>query len=159
MTPTILQDCLTSDFKEQLQDILLKNAKGELVKLNVYLQNLPAKKEQKDSDHFPYVVIRVMDGETQENQDQGDESTCQICFIIGVYDDNDNYQGYKDVMNIIEKIKQRLFTKKYYNNQFELIKPFKWTIYDEDTYPYYFGGIETHWKMSEIFQSEQEMEI
>lgn len=147
MTPTILQDCLVADFKEQLNSLLLKNAKGESVNLNIYPQNLPAKKGQKDSDHFPYLLVRVMDGEEQE-KDYGEvDNTCKIGFIIGVLDDNDNYQGYKDVMNVIEKIKQRLFTKKIYNSVFEIIYPFKWVIHDEDTYPYYFGGIESNWEM------------
>lgn len=148
MTPTILQDSLVIDFKNQFADILLKNAEGKQVKLNIYPQNLPAKKGQKDSSHFPYMLIRVVDGETQDEQD-GQESSCQIAFIITLYDDDSNYQGYKDVMNIIEKIKLRLFTKKYFNSS-ELIMPFKWLIHDEDTYPYYFGGIETHWKMPEV---------
>lgn len=149
MTPTVLQDCLVADLKEQLSNILLKNVKGEMTKLNIYPQNLPAKKGQKDSEHFPYIVVRVMEGETQEGENF-EESNCKIGFIIGVFDDSDNYQGYKDVMNILEKIKYRLCTKKYYDSQFELIMPFKWLIHDEDTYPYYFGGIESNWKMPEI---------
>jgi len=149
MTPTILQDVLIADFKEQLNDFLLKNAKSERVNLNIYPQNLPAKKGQKDSDHFPYLIIRIMDGETQE--DQGlDKATCKVAFIISIYDDDDNYQGYKDVMNIIEKIIQRLKTKKLYNKQFELISPLKWLVHDEDTFPYFFGGIETNWNMPNI---------
>lgn len=146
MTPTKLQDALLEDLKQQLNGILLKNAKGERINLNIYPQNLPAKKGQKDQDHFPYLLIRTMDGEDKDETGE-EESTCKIAFIIGLYDDDDNYQGYKDVMNVIEKIKQRLKTKKYYSNQFELKLPLKWVIHDEDTYPYYFGGIESNWKM------------
>lgn len=150
MTPTILQDSLVDDFKQQLNEFLLGNAKGERVNLNIYPQNLPAKKGQKDSEHFPYLIIRVMDGETQEDQGE-DKNTCKIAFITGIYDDLDNYQGYKDVMNIIDKIILRLKTKKMYNNQFELTTPMKWVLHDEDTFPYYFGGIETNWNMPNIF--------
>ncbi len=146
MTPTRLQDSLVADLKKQLDCFLLKNVKGNIVNLNIYPQNLPAKKSQKDSDHFPYLLVRVMDGETQEGQGEED-NTCKIAFVVGIYDDTDNYQGYKDVMNIIEKIKQRLRIKRFYNNQFELTLPLKWLIHDEDTYPYYFGGIETNWKI------------
>lgn len=147
MTPSILQDSLVSDLKEELKGFLLKNAKGETVNFNVYPQNLPSKKEQNDTDHFPYIVIRVMEG---EDQDEISDNTCKIDFIIGIYDDNDNYQGYKDVMNAISKIKQRLLSKLNYNNQFSIIYPFKWLIHDEDTFPYYFGGIETNWTMPKV---------
>lgn len=156
MTPTILQDGLIDDLKEQLNCFLLKNVKGEQVNLNIYPQNLPAKKGQKDSDHFPYVLIRVMDGEIQEKQDGDLDDTCKIAFIMGVYDDSDNYQGYKDVINVIDKIKQRLLSKRFYNNQFELIYPFKFLVHDEDTYPYYFGGIETIWKMPQVILQDVE---
>lgn len=87
-----------------------------------------------------------MDGE--DNNETGEEdSICKIAFIVGLYDEDDNYQGYKDVMNIIEKVKQRLKTKRFYSNQFELKLPLKWVIHEEDIYPYYFGGIESSWKM------------
>lgn len=146
MTPTKLQDVLVEDLKQQLDGFQLKNAKGERVNLNIYPQNLPAKKGSKDTEHFPYLVIRVMDGE--DNNETGEEdSTCKIAFIVGLYDEDDNYQGYKDVMNIIEKVKQRLKTKRFYSNQFELKLPLKWVIHEEDIYPYYFGGIESIWKM------------
>lgn len=149
MTPTVLQDSLVSDFKQQLAGFLLKNSKGDRVNLNIYAQNLPAKKGQKDSEHFPYLVVRVVDGENKD--DQGEENNiCKVAFIIGAFDDDDNYQGYKDVMNVIEKIIQRLKTKKNYNNQFGLTLPLKWLIHDEDTFPYYFGGIETQWNIPNI---------
>lgn len=151
MTPSVLQDSLVADFKEQLSDILLKNAKGDLVSLNIYPQNLPAKKSQKDTDHYPYIIIRVMEG---EDQDIEHEDTCKIGFIIGTFDDADNYQGYKDVMNLIEKVKHRLFTKQYYEKQFKIDYPFKWLIHDDDTYPYYFGGIESNWDMPKIFMDD-----
>lgn len=146
MTPTILQDSLVKDFKEQFKGFLLKNAEGKQVPLNIYAQNLPAKKKSKDSLHFPYLLIRVINGETQEESGLNND-TCEIDFITGIYSDEDNFQGYKDVMNVLEKIKYRLFTKKFYVSRFELIMPYKWTIHDEDTYPYFFGGAETHWKM------------
>lgn len=149
MTPTILQDSLVADFKQQLDGFQLNNAKGDRVNLNIYPQNLPAKKGQKDSDHFPYLVIRVMEGEDQEDKEES-KNICKVAFIIGAFDDNDNYQGYKDVMNAIEKIILRLKRKKLYNNQFELTSPLKWLIHDEDTFPYYFGGIETYWNMPNI---------
>ncbi|KZL88711.1 hypothetical protein [Clostridium magnum] len=156
MTPTILQDSLIDDLKEQLSCFLLKNIKGEQVNLNIYSQNLPAKKGQKDTDHFPYLIVRVMDGDLEEKQDGDLDDICKIAFVIGVYDDESNYQGYKDVMNIITKMKQRLISKKFYNNQFELSYPLKWLIHDEDNYPYYFGGIETSWKMPQIILQDVE---
>lgn len=149
MTPTRLQDCLVNDFKQELSNFLLKNVKDERANFNIYAQSLPAKKGQKDSEHFPYVVIRVIEGEEQEDQEET-KNTCQITFIAGIYDESDDYQGDKDVLNVIEKIIYRLKTKKYYDNRFELTTPMKWLIYDENAYPYYFGGIETHWKMPVI---------
>lgn len=151
MTPIALQSSLVSDFKVELSEERFKNAKGDSVALNIYPQSLPAKKGQKDSDHFPYIVVKLIEGGSENEED---DDTCKIDIIIGIYDDNDNYQGYKDVVNVIEKIKQRLFRKKVYSNEFSLKYPFKWLVHEDDTYPYYFGGIETQWTMPKIMMDD-----
>ncbi len=146
MTPTRLQDCLVADLKQELSNFLLTNAKEERVNFNIYAQSLPAKKEKSDSEHFPYVVIEATDGDEQQDQDEVN-NVCTVMFVIGIYDELENYQGDKDVLNTIEKIIYRLKTKKHYDGCFELTTPMKWLIHEENTYPYYFGGIETHWNM------------
>lgn len=146
MTPTRLQDCLVTDLKQELSNFFLKNEKGEDINFQIYAQNLPAKTEKKDTEYFPYVVIRTTDG--NEHQEQEEISNiCTMNFVIGVYDQSDDNLGEKDVLNAIEKIIYRLKTKKYYDSAFELTTPLKWLIHSENTYPYYYGGIETHWKM------------
>jgi hypothetical protein len=152
MTPSILQGILVEETKNLFLNYRLKNVKKERVPLNIYPQYLPAKKEQNDIAHFPYLLVKVMDG---ESKDEETEDTCKIAFVVGIYDEDDKYQGYKDVMNIIEKIRQHLFRKRYFE-QFELMYPFSWVIHEEDTYPFYFGGIETNWGIPKIIMEDEE---
>lgn len=139
MTSLILQQLLVEKVKELFKNFKLKNEKGNLVSLNIYPQSLPAKKGKKDESHFPYIIAKLMDGSTNDK-----ESKCKVAFIIGTYDDEDTYQGYKDVLNIIEKIRDKLLVERYYK-QFQLTYPLDWVVHDEDTYPFYFGAVETNW--------------
>lgn len=147
MTPSKLQDTLSEYLKNELSGFQLKNVKGDIVPLNIYKQNLPAKKSAKDTEHFPFILARISDGEFQDDQENTEKNTCKICLIIGIYDDSEDYQGEKDVENIIEKIVIGLKKKKFLNGQFELINPLRWTIHDEDTYPNFYGGVETNWNL------------
>lgn len=153
MIPTFLQDTLVSEFKEVLSIYKLKNTLGEMVSLNVYPQFLPAKKEDDDVDHFPYVIISLQDG---EDPSEMDSATCKIIFVIGCYDDADNYQGFKDVLNVIDKINEHLMKKRVFENQYRVVHPISWSINEEDTYPFYFGGLETNWEIAKITQMEDE---
>lgn len=153
MTPTLLQDCLVKEVKNIISGMLLSNAKNEKASINVYPQYLPSKKSQNDESHFPYILVRVIDGE-----DSTDElpSICRVVFIIGIYDKDSNYQGYKDIMNIIEKIRQHLLKKRVFNNKYTLEGPVKWAVNEEDIYPLFFGGIETNWNIGQISMEDEE---
>lgn len=78
-----------------------------------------------------------------------------MLFIIGIHDDNENRQGNVEVINIIEKYKNHLIHNKFIE-EFEFLHPFEWTIQDSETHPFYYGGIETRWKLRKIEQKEDE---
>ena len=146
MTPIMLQSTLIDDLKKLLCDFKLKNTKNELTEINIYPQFLPSKTNKKDSEYFPYVVIRVMEG---EKLGVDDDTTCKIAFVMGVYDEATDNQGYRDIMEIIERIKQHIFTQRSLG-PFSVSYPFKWMVHDEEAYPYFFGGIETNWTMPQV---------
>lgn len=148
-TPFLLQDALVCELKEAFKDYTLNGLEGEPVHINVYPQSLPAKSEEDDLEHFPYILVRVLDGGTL-SYDSG--STCKVGLFIGVYDEDTNYQGYKDVMNIIQKIQYHFMTQSIIGGKYVFQYPFDWAISSEDVYPYFFGGIETNWLYPTIVQ-------
>lgn len=153
MIPSLLQDYLVEDMKNLFDGFLLKNVENKQVPINIYSQYLPAKKSQNDTNHFPYIVIKLLDG---DGKDEESNDTCRISFIIGIYDDDTNYKGYKDLINVIEKIRQHLFSIRIFDNKYSIEYPYNWIIHDDDTYPYFFGAIETHWTVPKVNYIDKE---
>ena len=146
---------LLEDLKDRLytefQDYQLKNETGTLATLNIYLQNLPGSGPNGDDPVFPYVAIRIM----QTQDFDWETAYADILFVIGVYDEDSDYQGYKDVMNIQEKIRQNLCRDHMLNERYELVWPLTALPSDDfsdSAYPYFFGAVEARYKIPVIPQ-------
>lgn len=151
MIPVYLQDALVKELKELFTGYKLINSKNSLVNINIFPQNLPIRKKEDDTTPFPYILVCIEEGEIND-----DDNIVQIYLVIGIQDKNENGQGDRDVINIITKIYQHLFHEKVIDDKYEIIYPFKWTLQDEDTFPKYYGGIETNWKIQNMKQKEDE---
>lgn len=147
MIPSLLQDYLVKELKLLFTDFKLKNVRGEDSNINIYPQYLPAKKGQKDSDHFPFITVKIIEG---EDSDVYEANTCRIMLMVGIYDTSEDYQGYKDVLNILQKMYEHLMRNKVFNNQYEIQYPIKFTLTDEDYQPYFFGALDTNWSIGKI---------
>lgn len=129
------------------------NALEQPAPMNVYPQSLPAKEEEDDSEHFPYIIVRITDGSYD-----GDSEKCKIVLIVGIYDERQDRQGNKIVLNVIQRIRMHLLSKRVIgNNRFAIAPPCDWTVYeDEDLHPYYVGAVETNWMLPAI---QEEVDI
>jgi hypothetical protein len=90
-----------------------------------------------------------------------DKATAEVLIIAGVYDENQNYQGYKDVMNILEGIRQALLREHILDERFVLDWPLEVMPsddYSEERYPYYYGAILSNWRMPVMLQNLSEYE-
>lgn len=63
-------------------------------------------------------------------------------FVVGVIDREKDNQGWRDVIQMTEKIKQYFFCKGLIQNAFRFSYPIRTMLQQEDTYPYFIGGIE-----------------
>ncbi|WP_088227789.1 hypothetical protein [Desulfosporosinus sp. FKB] len=156
MIPTELQDVLVKEMGSLFSGMQLKNPDGEYVAVNIYPQCLPVPKKDEHENTispFPYVVVRIQEGEGVD-EESGD--TCKLMFVVGTFDDDESNQGHKDVLNVLEKIRQHLFKKRIFNKQFECVYPYKWTVNEEDVCPYYFGGMETNWTVPKLLFDDEE---
>lgn len=148
-TPLLLQDAIEKELKDLFTDFELNGIEGEVAKLNIYPQFLPAKSGEDDLEHFPYLIVRLFDGGTLS---EDDPATCKVGLFVGIYDEDTNYQGYKDVLNILSKIEQHFFKKRVIDSRYVIQYPYDWSLHDEHTYPYYFGGAQTTWMLPGIRQ-------
>ena len=57
--------------------------------------------EQTVPDPYPYVIVRIGDGEIK---DENSAQEANITLLIGTYEPDYDKQGHKDVLNIIAKV-------------------------------------------------------
>ncbi|MDR7318913.1 hypothetical protein [Brevibacillus nitrificans] len=152
-TPYLLQEALINEIRALFADSRFKNSKGEEVELNVYPQFLPAKRSDEDNDHFPYAIVRVQEGNIPTVTDA---ETCNVLIFFGLWDDTLDFQGYKDVLNVITHLKIHLFKKRIIDQRYRIEYPFDWAIDEDDSnHPYYFGGAQTTWTLPVVQQEVQ----
>lgn len=142
-----------NDFQEKLRDDLLllykdlfeKNPDGTLGKINGYIQNLPEFDDEDEAEsRFPYFIVRVMSG-TDEELDQI-RGSVKVLILIGVYDNNKENVGHKIILKMIQMFRERFEEEARTSGYGYRMRPkIEWALQDEDTFPYFFGGIETDW--------------
>lgn len=148
MTIALLLNAIEEDLTKTYEDYKLINQKDRLTNLNIHQYNLPVKEEEEDEKHFPYIVIMPQIGKLEI-----DEETVTTTLTYGIYDENDNKQGFADILNMIERYKNHLIHKRMIGG-YEVLFPITWEIQDEDSHPAYFGGIAITWKLQSMKEEE-----
>lgn len=115
----------------------------DLVDVNYFDFDLPAKRS-KPLDGFPYIITRTTDGKAQAR----DDNIVNITMVIGVYDDDLNYQGYRDAVLIMMRLRQDFFKNPIINNGAVFDKTFDWIMIEDQAYPYFKLAIMTGWNTS-----------
>lgn len=157
MIPLLLQDYLVNEELPTLFDgFTLKNVKGEQSPINIYPQYLPQKKRKDDTDHFPFITVILINGEEKDEQSM---NLAHLLFMAGVYDENKDNQGYRDSVNLINKIYINFKRKRMLNNKYVLEFPIKWMTNDDVTYPYFYTAIETYWSVAKMEMSNENLYV
>lgn len=148
MTPINLQQAIIDDLKKLLTNKVYRNESDIYERLKVYSQDLPVESNREDTDenNFPYVIVRLIDGE----MDNLEPYEVEVLFLIGVYDKNADRQGYRDVMHVINVILERYGKQAVLDSKYTAKYPFNWALQDTDTHPYYFGGVEITFELPAI---------
>lgn len=153
MIPVLLQDFLVKEAQSLFDGFFLKNVKGEEAPLNVYPQHLPARKGQKDTEHYPFIVVKLIDG---KDLNELDPNQCRVLFYCGIVDESEDYQGYRDSLNLIQKLYDHLMRKRIFDKKYEVEYPIEWSVTEEDYYPYYYAGLETIWTVGKVTRQDDE---
>lgn len=110
--------------------------------LNYFDFDLPAKRSTPiNHDGFPYIITRMTNGKVQSD----DDNTSSVTMIVGIYDDDLSYQGYKDAMLIMMRIRRDFFANPILKNGPIFNKSFEWEVIDDQPYPYFKLAITTGW--------------
>lgn len=157
LVPLGLQLALKEEIIKITSSMTFKSPAGGHTALNVFEQNLPVRThrinepdsdEDEDEDikeNFPYCLVQLSDGLSKLNS----PSSVNVILVFGIYDDSDEADGYKDIVNIIEKISERFEKNPVLDDNYTICDEVTWALPDEDndTYPYFFGAMYTQWSV------------
>jgi hypothetical protein len=154
MTPLALQEFLITEISTVLDGIKLKNQAGELSSVAVFSQYLPVDENGQTVEQAPYVRVILKFG---KDPDEGGPYEWTVLFVAGTYDNSADCQGYRDAVNILQKIYDHLMRRRVFGRKYEIGYPVKWKLIDgiwkltdESKYPYFRVGLETVWTVGKI---------
>ena len=142
MTPLVLYDDLIAEVEDILKDVVTKNTAGEdVVGVKGYKYRLPliTADDEDESQFFPYFIVRLSGGKT-EDDDSPWLVTADI--LLGVCENDKDVPGHEHIMVMIQRITDRFVAEPLLNKKFRAEQDIEWAVQDEDTYPFYFGGVE-----------------
>lgn len=142
MTPLVLYDDLIAEVEDILKDVVTKNTAGEdVVGVKGYKYRLPliTADDEDESQFFPYFIVRLSGGKT-EDDDSPWLVTADI--LLGVCEYDKDVPGHEHIMVMIQRITDRFVAEPLLNKKFRAEQDIEWAVQDEDTYPFYFGGVE-----------------
>lgn len=143
-TPLSLQYELKQELEIVLREMYLEDYKGERVLIHIYLQELPPEVDDDPERPFPYVVIKMVGGNSPIDFRNPKGEEIRILLLIGVKNSSRKGTAFEDVLGIMQRIKER-FQKNRAVKHFSLSDPIEWAISEEDQWPYAFGGMDTKW--------------
>lgn len=164
MTNNLLEQCLIKEIEGLSNNLSLKGVKGEERNLKGYPEGLPRMSlpqewSQKEMDDLgdndpddaliPYFIVK-----TTEISFQDEEASAKLYLFFCIYDYSVKAEGYQTLWNLMNRITTRFRTNTVLG-AFYCDKSMRAVIQDDDTYPYYFGGIEMTWNLPEL----EEMEV
>ena len=137
VTPFALQEDLAHELRELFSEFRVKTKQG-LKQIHVFVQDVPFTQDKKEMNElFPYIIVRLEGGHISS-----DKNTCRVVLILGVYDEDTNRQGYKDLMNISQKIIHRYTRDNTIAQRYSITEGIDWEAQDvEDIFPYFLSVI------------------
>ena len=116
--------------------------------LRIFKQDVPINETDDDFDPAPYIIVRLKSGDDDGTADAF--NTVTVIFIIAIWDDDNNSQGYRDVLNIIQKIYMRFHKDPMLNNQFMYAGNYHWALQEDNYWPYFFGACTLNFNIPSI---------
>ncbi len=140
MTAAHLQDALMEDVREILKDIITEDKSGERVEgVNVFAQQLPVfrAREGDASKTLPYAVVKLLDGVTANE----DPWTVTAGIYLGVRDMDQENQGHRHVLVMIQRIIDRFVSEPLLAKKYWAQPEMEWALDTEDLYPNFYGAV------------------
>lgn len=151
MTPLRLQDDIVTDLKELFKEYVYVDSYGNNAPLNIFAQTIPYQDSEDDDDSFPYVEVRISEGE-----DDGETHNVTVIFVAGIRDSGKEAQGHRSIMNILQRIRGRYGAKPATGNGtgYQSGK-WNWALETDSYYPYFFGAATTNFITASVQKEDR----
>lgn len=151
-----LIDALSSELRELFKGYMLLNKAGVLQEVRVFKQYMPQAEglaigaEKKGiaaygvsdyEENFPCIVLKYTE-HTDKEENRLDQSITSIKLLYGVYDEKAECEGWRDILNMIEKTRDYLLVNRIVARKYLLNMPIKTRLVEGDTWPVYFGEMD-----------------
>ncbi len=136
MIPVELIKSIQAEIQEAVKDYKLAAEGQEDKKVTVYAQHIPDERFESDT-YYPLVVAAINKIEDGGEDSQQVLSTVTVGLTFGVYGEDEN--AWVDLLNMMERTRQRLVNNRLLNNRFRLQLPVKWETIEAQPYPFWFG--------------------
>lgn len=100
----------------------------------------------------PFVLVRFRAGEDSEQN-----GTATIRMIAITY--SKHGQGWRDPLNVLERIRQAILMHRPLARQFDLQLPIKWEMPEEQPWPYWIAWMTTTWAIGRPILTEMEEDV
>lgn len=156
-TPLILVDELCKLIEQATQDLLLETKAGEHrapVIIPGFLDEdepRPGKPPLDDEVErsVPFIIVRFLSG---EEQDQSGSAAVKI--IAMTY--SKHGQGWRDPLNVLERIRQAILQSRPLAKQFNLQLPLKYEMPEDRPWPHSIAWMITRWEIGRPLLTEME---
>ena len=137
-----------------LKDVQTMSVDGKpLVGVKGYEQFLPivAEDDEDASRYFPYFIVRTDGGVTQDDDDPW---TVTVNIIFGCHDKELANNGHRHILTMIERTIDRFAAEPLMDGKYRAQQNMEWALQDEDTYPFFFGGVAIKFSVPKIGRRE-----
>lgn len=164
MTNQWLTQCLIKKIEELAGSIALIGVQKEKRFLKGYAESIPQQPltsdwEKADGDLLedtdpedaliPYLIVKTTEISYQE---EGAEAKVYLLFCI--CDHSEQMEGYQTLWNLLNRV-TGYFRANSVLDAFYCERTMKAVVQEEDTYPYFFGGIEMTWNLPDLEEEEK----
>jgi hypothetical protein len=141
MTPASLVDNLCAYLQELLKDYVVE-AQSRIQQTPKVWSGYPRPGENFGGMAAPFVLIGAVKG-----RDNRERACVQVNIWIGVYS-TDPTALWQGTLNLLEHIRQSLFTKRIIAKKFSIELPMRWEISREYNFPECLAVLTTNWTVA-----------
>ena len=137
-----LQDDLIKKIGELLSETEFEKADGTVITGAAgYPQQLPklVQDDEMEDQFFPYYIVRIENGRTPSDNEPWD---VVVDILLGCFSDDNENNGHLQILDMIKVITEHFQAYPLLNNKYRALQDMEFALQDEDTHPYFFGGIE-----------------